>query len=77
MIGRKYGFSFIFVNYISMVLFLFLFKFTNLFSFSQIIYGLKETNGSLTIPFDVFSIDPNTASSNIEISTNSLVPGAT
>ena len=45
-----------------------------MFSFSQTIYGLKKTiNGSLTIPFDVVSIDPNTASSNIEISTNSLV----
>ena len=55
-------------------LFLFFILFTNLFSFSQTIYGLKKTiNGSLTIPFDVVSIDPNTASSNIEISTNSLV----
>ena len=43
-------------------------------SFSQTIYGLKKTiNGSLTIPFDVVSIDATTANSNIEISTNSLV----
>ena len=56
------------------ILFLFIILFTNLFSFSQTIYGLKKTiNGSLTIPFDVVSIDPNTATSNIEISTNSLV----
>ena len=56
------------------ILFLFIILLTNLFSFSQTIYGLKKTiNGSLTIPFDVVSIDPNTANSNIEISTNSLV----
>jgi hypothetical protein len=55
-------------------LFLFFILFTNLFSFSQTIYGLKKTiNGSLSIPFDVVSIDPNIANSNIEISTNSLV----
>ena len=44
-------------------LFLFFILFTNLFSFSQTIYGLKKTiNGSLSIPFDVVSIDPNAAS---------------
>ena len=60
-------------------------KFTKLFLFffisflsptliSQTLYGLKKTvNGSMSIPFDVVSIDPFTGSTTFEVSTNSLV----
>lgn len=60
-------------------------KFTKLFLFffisflsptliSQTLYGLKKTvNGSMSIPFDVVSIDPFTGTTTFEVSTNSLV----
>ena len=41
---------------------------------SQTLYGLKKTvNGSMSIPFDVVSIDPFTGTTTFEVSTNSLV----
>ena len=43
-------------------------------AFSQTLYGLKKTeNGSSTIPFDVVYIDPMTGSTEIVLSTNSLI----
>jgi len=43
-------------------------------AFSQTLYGLKKTeNGSSTIPFDVVHIDPMTGSTEIVLSTNSLI----
>ena len=43
-------------------------------AFSQTLYGLKKTeNGSSTIPFDVVNIDPMTGSTEIVLSTNSLI----
>ena len=43
-------------------------------AFGQTLYGLKKTeNGSSTIPFDVVSIDPMTGSTEIVLSTNSLI----
>ncbi len=40
----------------------------------QTLYGLKKSiNGSPTIPFDVVSVDPNTGSTTVEVSTNSLI----
>ena len=43
-------------------------------AFSQTLYGLKKTeNGSATTPFDVVNIDPMTGSTEIVLSTNSLI----
>jgi hypothetical protein len=43
-------------------------------TFGQTLYGLKKTeNGSSTIPFDVVSIDPMSGSTEIVLSTNSLI----
>ena len=43
-------------------------------SFGQTLYGLKKTeNGSSTIPFDVVTIDPMSGSTEIVLSSNSLI----
>ena len=43
-------------------------------AFGQILYGLKKTeNGSSTIPFDVVTIDPMSGSTEIVLSSNSLI----
>ena len=43
-------------------------------AFGQTLYGLKKTeNGSSTIPFDVVTIDPMSGSTEIVLSSNSLI----